>query len=490
MKGRITLTANEDVEPRDYSLYEGVIFVDYDIFINTDLTKDFESLTANADALKNSLDISISLSTDPEDIAFYKNCKANALELLKNAEYVAFDFDLNKIAQYVKDNPILKTKKILFTDAFELDLKIVMQIKEAFGNETDNIYFNVVGNTNFISFDEYCATVKAIDLMVQDIQRFGFSPLETIMYAYDLVRNRVYEEVDKGEDKSNSRSLSSVLLGDKIVCVGYSIIFRTLLEKFNIISREVWLYNFDRTSGHVRNEVYIKDDKYGVNGVYYFDPTWDRKKDENDNSYLASYRYFAMTKRTMDSLDADRYVNTLFPYFSPNMVEVFKDFVGKNNFENLPPEMTKSINHMSGFVYGEPLINKAGLLPNAPKVFRPDKDKIANELTRLVKLFDTPLSADILLKVLYTVRKNQYYSNPEKYKMSIMDFLVIILNSGWSFDSDTIDTCLLSELSSKEKVRIKYRQLQQFSEENNLERNIGQVKLTRLLRQDYERKIS
>ena len=46
------------------------------------------------------------------------------------------------------------------------------------------------------------------------------------MYAYDMVRDKIYAEVDENDDKMISRNLSTALLGDKIVCLGYANVFK------------------------------------------------------------------------------------------------------------------------------------------------------------------------------------------------------------------------------------------------------------------------
>lgn len=490
MKGKLILAPNDEMELFDYNLNFGMHPFDYEISINTDLSDSFVSLISNTGDLEESIETSLEMTDDQGCIDLYNKCKSNLPELLQNAEYVVFGFEMQEIADYIKNNPVLKTKKILFTDIYNLDPEIISDVEISFGNDTSNIYFDVAGNVNLISFQEYKDTIKAIDNMVQEIEKYDFSPLEKIMYAYDLVRNKVYVEVDKDKDKLDSRTLSSVLLGDKIVCVGYARVFKTLLEKLGIHSREVHLNYPDRIGGHARNEIYVKDEKYGVEGVYYFDPTWNSKKDENDISYLSSYRFFAMTKSAIDSIDNGRFIDDKFPYFSSDIMWEFEEAVDEKGFEKLPPEMIKSINHMSGLVYDKALINKAGLLPIAPPSLRPDKDKIMDELIPLVEYFDTPLSADLLLKVLYNVRKNQYYSNPQKYHMSLNDFFQIVVKSGWVFDDDTFTSSILSEFSSEQRVKIKAYQLKKYSDENDLEKNIEQVKLAKVLRLAYEKKCS
>ena len=55
----------------------------------------------------------------------------------------------------------------------------------------------------------------------------------------------------------NSRNLSSSLLGDKIVCVGYAVIFKTLLQMLEIDCKDIYLLPIDKESGHARNLIYV-----------------------------------------------------------------------------------------------------------------------------------------------------------------------------------------------------------------------------------------
>ena len=488
MKGILTLGVNDDIELFDYSLSRGTKSLDYEIFINTDLTDNFVNLISNTGDMEESVDMEIETSDDPENIEFYKKCKSKLLDLLQKAEYVTFNFDIESIAKYVKNNPILKTKKILFTDIFDLNPEIVETIETYFGNETSNIYFDVAGNTDYVSFKEYSDTIKIINDMVQDTNRFNYSPLEKIMYAYDLVRNRVYVSEGEEEDKTVSRTLSSVLLGDKIVCAGYAIVFKTLLEKLGIKSREVYLYNSDKTGGHARNEIYVKDEKYGVDGVYYFDTTWDSKKEENDNSYLLRYRFFAKTKESMDRIDNGTLIDENFPYFSKDITKQIEKIIKEKGIEGIPPILLKSINHMSSLIYGRSLINKSMLSPLIPPQFRLTEEKIIKDLEPLAEYFNKPLSAEILLKVLYNVRKNQYYLEPEKYQFGINEFYKIAVLSGWDFEGTKKEQLSLKKATPKQVAKIKLDQIVRYSEETDLYKNIEQVKLAKVLRRVYESK--
>lgn len=105
-------------------------------------------------------------------------------------------------------------------------------------------------------------------------------------------------------------------------------------------------------------------------GVYYFDPTWDSKKSENDNTYLFSYRYFAMTKVAMGLMDRGRLIDRIFPYFSDDIADEFEEII-KEGLEKVPEEMIKSINYMTSLVYNKYLIDRlrTTVLPHKLNVY-------------------------------------------------------------------------------------------------------------------------
>lgn len=152
MKGKLILAPNDEMELFDYNLGFSVYPFDYEISINTDLSDNFLSLISSTGDLEDSIDTSIELTDDQGCIDFYNKCKGNLSELLQNAEYVVFGFEMQEIADYIKNNPVLKTKKILFTDIYNLDPEIISDVERSFGNDTSNIYFDVAGNVNLISF--------------------------------------------------------------------------------------------------------------------------------------------------------------------------------------------------------------------------------------------------------------------------------------------------------------------------------------------------
>ena len=60
-----------------------------------------------------------------------------------------------------------------------------------FKNHKDYLV-SVDGNISYVTIEQYERTVLAIDDIVNKIKKYNLSSLEQIMYAYDLVRDRVY----------------------------------------------------------------------------------------------------------------------------------------------------------------------------------------------------------------------------------------------------------------------------------------------------------
>lgn len=486
MTGLIKFVPRDEYTFNTYNFEIGLSYFDYEINISIDkiaLNLDF----SNTD-LKENIKILIETCDDEEMILFYESCLGKEEALLRSAPYVAFDFDIETSASIYNANPILRGKKIVFTDIFDLSLETIKKIEASFGLNTNNIYFDVQGNTELIAFSEYKRTVEAINLIVQNIEKFHYSPFEKIMYVYDIVRKKVYTKEGSNEDVRTSRDLSSVILGDKIVCLGYARLFRTILEKLGINSKEIFLINKNGESGHVRNEIYVKDEKYGIDGVYYFDPTWDSKKNNEDNSYLSSYRFFAMTRAQMDTLDAGKYFVQNCPYFENDIIKKFDEETKNGNLGEISRNLHKQINYMSYVVDDKQLLYNPMLLQVLPKSIIPSKEKVRKKLVSLAEKFDTRIMAPIFLEALYNVRKNEYYIAPEYYPFDMNEIFKILRISKWQFQSTEFERALESILTSKDKAKLNASRLQKFSDETNLEKNIGQVKLARTLRRVLDKK--
>lgn len=239
--------------------------------------------------------------------------KEELFDILVSNNVPLFSLALNSVEFYKKKYKIIKNykeAKVMYIDA-NLD-----NINDAFYIASD-LSCDVIINGNNISlydykliFDNYDLSIinksnikinyqdqntpispyKLKDLankvycIVDDLKKSKLSPIEKVMYVYDTLKKRVY---GRTSDIKDERDVDRVISGDKMVCSGYSNLFNAILNCLDIKSVPI----ISNKIRHQRSMAYIRDPKYNIDGVYVFDPTWDREIDGDINSY----DYFAMS---------------------------------------------------------------------------------------------------------------------------------------------------------------------------------------------------
>ena len=455
----------------------------YLIIINTDFNEPFKELINSSkknniieDYNKNILYKNNTISLE-KLMEAYKN---NEEKLLQEPTVIVFETDTKTAIEYIRKNPEFKNKQIVI----ESSLLENINIEELKGIEKDypNISYKIEENSEIVPINEYIQTKSIIDNIVNYINQFNFSPMEQIMCAYDIVKERIYQKENKNEQQFVSRDLTSSLLGNKIVCVGYSEIFNIILKKLNIKTEIVSLENkYDKkAAGHARNVAYVKDDKYGIDGVYYFDTTGDRKRKKIDNDYFNNYKYFAQTQKQISEkarhlteinnkaiLDAirngtiedsiDEIIDTI-----DSIILLYSIFQETKCFE----KAMKLIREISNLSKMTPIdVQKLSILAVFPLRLIDSNDlkkEIVRIIEELVTYYKKPIPTETLIEVLYNVRKQQYYNQPEKYPFTIEDFRIAATKAGWSFQED--------------------ESLESYSETNDLEKNISSIRLVRTLK--------
>lgn len=222
-------------------------------------------------------------------IAIGYNQKYNYLKEIESASEVFIFSNENNFISALELSKRFTSKVILSAQSISLiDYK---RLLEEYGIEKIkdlNVYIDYQKNNSPISINSVYNVSCSINSVVEEINKYDLSPLEKVTYVYDIVKYRLYE--DDLEDINNSRDLDKVLNGNKIVCSGYSNLFTAVLISLGIKSIPV----IDLNIRHQRSLAYIKDSKYNVDGVYAFDPTWDKRINEDDTEYLDRYDYFLM----------------------------------------------------------------------------------------------------------------------------------------------------------------------------------------------------
>ena len=258
-------------------------------------------------------------------------------------------------------------------------------------NDPDNVYLQADGNIEPVSIKDYGETIEFIEDIAKRVEDKDFSPIEQLMYAYDIVRDRYYVSGTPEEGDFVAKDLTSVIKGDKIVCLGFAEMFDKVAQRLGFGSKVEWLLDNTRTDGHAKNLIYVKDEKYNLNGVFSFDPTYGCKQ-KDDNSHFDSYNFFARncSKRYYDCNSLD-----LVP------LETIAKKIESDKKYRLSLEEEAKIKD----VYG--------------KLFNTGDKRLSNEkILEYYRLFKQTVYIIAFIEALVTVRKQENLEDPNKFPFS------------------------------------------------------------------------
>ena len=414
----------------------------------------------------------------------------------RGIEYIYISYEnLEDVVSFLEKNPSLKKKKIVLNTYLSLDRNYANKLKNIFHNQ-DNVYVLVYGNSEPINIEDYITTINIIDELTEKIKKYDLSPFEQMIYAYDLARSRLYVSEEKEEKSSVSRDLTSVLLGEKIVCVGFANIFYSILDNLGIKSIEVNMID-KRTlreeivNGHARNMIYIKDDKYGIDGVYMFDPTWDNKKDDT-NDFLNSFKFFAKTIDEFKMFEKNRYSYTGIFSEPIDVKQIKLDYengVNLNNKYKHVAELNRLIENKNAIMELS-IINLNGPLKNiigeGKGYFFENIDDYFKLIEKLDSYLHKPIEVNTFLKALLKVRKIEYYEDPDKYPFDKDSIYKIALSFPLT-RKETGEERLVYEIFGIESQEMSARkkaekEFDSFNKAAKIQREVGRIKFADVLR--------
>lgn len=224
------------------------------------------------------------------------------LILLENNRQIRIDYPIYQLDnEHIYINELKRIFDILNNHqrTYTIEIKI---INRELLNQSGLLNYkniNLIINHDYYRYtkEEYLSEEQQLDNLIRPIKYSNLSPYEKYLAVYNIVKQfKPYKE--NYENKDESRYLKYILNNEYIVCVGYSKLLTTLLNKLNIPSMEV-IADIDSSTykdnlintptkleGHQRNIIKIDDDKYNIHGIYIVDPTWDNNmiKDLYNNS--------------------------------------------------------------------------------------------------------------------------------------------------------------------------------------------------------------
>lgn len=238
-------------------------------------------------------------------------------------------------------------------DYFDLDLinKIILSLKKRNINAKIicNLPFDSVGkdrllkimdkdyvlfsysNEKKVSVDDMIKTEDTLDLFIKDIKESNLSLYEKYVAVYYLAKNiKQYNEDDP--HSIESRSIYLILNNYSIVCSGYVNLFIELLKRIGINAQELGVVVDGEP--HARAFVKLVDEKYGIDGIFFSDPTFDSISYKKGAPFFSYSNHMNMT---IDEYSSDITYSEFFSdgLFRPMSDEEMYEYLKRYRLSNL-----------------------------------------------------------------------------------------------------------------------------------------------------------
>ena len=295
------------------------------------------------DSLKistNNIDISrIIVILESEDLSNYESIIINDIYTIDMRKKIIQTTDCNAIninllANYLKSIGIiierieLNVEKIDYT---KIDYNPLNTIASTYDLK---INYENYPLAEFEDFKNMVETIKWYRSMIMD---FDLSPLEKLMFAYDIMKTFKYHENDS--NKNMARYPDKILKSGDIVCVGYANFLKDILkgldEGLMVNCSGVSAYDVKNNYfiGHERNLVKVDDDKYNIHGIYALDTTWDSVLDDDKVKSLGD-SYNALDLYSYFLIPYKDYEKTFGKDTKPSLFKYYDDFLGFSSDES------------------------------------------------------------------------------------------------------------------------------------------------------------
>ncbi len=260
---------------------------------------------------------------DDEEIYYLKFINKEAKINLQSNDYVNYGMVIKRLKEVKHEGPIY----LNVDNKNEFNNYIFSHLEEF--NDLQNIF---IKSHKYIGLDcdilTYIKNEKRLIDMV--LPAMNLSPFEKYIFAYNKAKH--FKKYKESEDRHSARNLYQLLDNEYMVCVGFSRLLGDLLEKLGIASVDYSVgvdIGLDDVSpdtivlpdklissrdgkehevltqrgNHARLEVHLEDPKYGIDGYFLADPTWDNDMEHD------TYNYALMTHDEYIGTDRYNYFN-------------------------------------------------------------------------------------------------------------------------------------------------------------------------------------
>ena len=387
--------------------------------------------------------------------------------------------DNEEILKFLNLNKEMLNKK-LYIDAGNIKLtKDDLESLSPLSN-CENVEVTLNGNNVYHYIDELQILYELVNEILKRINKYDFSPIEKMLYAYDIIRtnfmgNPIFEEkMEKILRRYNEPSYC------------YTLLYREVLNRLGI-KNQYAVGEFPFYTKRAFNIVYVKDEDYDLEGVYYCDIANDSKQRiENalidvdseepiQSKLINNYESFCKTKGSMferGSLDED----LTFEDFGEGFMSVYNYELEKRGINGVF-KLRKLINLVSNFIDDQNLIDPVKGIQDEEEL-----DEIKSETERYTNLFSKDIEGEDFLEILFNVRSVEYMENKELFPLSIEALKECIYNSQFPL-SNMMNEFSMDRTYEKEDIDEILQEtfdnsFEEVSSNKNLEDRIRKIKLT------------
>lgn len=359
--------------------------------------------------------ITLVLTEDIDNLRFIKSKMEQINEILIAS---CDERNINQIKQLFNYN------KKLIVNSDCVSHQMLLKLKEMFGN---NFYVKSKYNEHEdVLVDEYLKTIDKLFKMKEYIEHYSLSPLERLIYIYDMVKERIYKT--SSVSNSCSRDLTKVLNEEEIVCEGYSNIMTSLANFLGLNTFVKIYHNLEKTDGHATVGVYLNDLKYDIHGVFECDPTWDRKRSIEDNDFINNYSW-CMEKVTKSERIKEKNLITEPDLIRKQITKAYNDIFNEDykDYDILIKQAFKIFYKKASNFYKEIGLNlKENEVLGLMGTYEVDK---VNEIYKdILSYYNIQIDPEDFIKALYNARRIEYLSNPDVRRLTFDDLEKSIVN--------------------------------------------------------------
>lgn len=460
----ITIQLSETIKETTY-FTPGEIGNNYDLIIGANPNSTYEQIKSNIPEMMRQIknDSDWSKKVEPElfasSIEFNNKVLSGEVVLFENIESIYIEASLEEARTFISSSPELANYKIVLSGINVLDSEALNEAYSYFKNYT-NIYCFDEMNVKEKTLEECIKDIKKPDEIVKQVKEYDYSPFEQLLCAYDIVSELIQKE---NKDLTDTNQISTL--------------FETVVTKLGIPVKTVQMASKSDRHINYLNAVYLKDDKYGIEGVYYIDiPS---NKTYIKDAALGAYLGFAKTKSQYEVITNNELEDLTFPAMTEKLLYEIQEI---SSFDiNMPEKYKKTFYRVAHFL-GDRLFTYYLGTGN--------QEEVINYIEKYDKLFKNRINNITFLKTLINVRKNEYYKNPEKYSFSEEELIKTVVLSLFDSNKYSEEASFAEEffLEVPDAIECITDELSEYSEQNDLPKQIEQVRVAKVLSKVLETK--